>query len=307
MPPVSLLVRFARVQGLLLVAGTAWGLSFSLAKIATGAGMTPVGITFWQSVFSIIMLTAVLAVRRRPVPLDRAHLMFYGFCGVFGTVLPSVLIFYAAYHLSAGVLSITISTVPLLTVALAAASGAERLAVARVAGIVLGIVAVAMIVAPEAALPDRAASLWVLVSVAAAASYALENVFIALRRPAVSDPVVLLFGMAVVALALLLPLGLATGQIALLSWPPGEAEITILAMATINVVCYGGFIYLVTLAGPVFASQMAYVVTLTGVLWGVVIFSEQHSAWIWAALVVMMAGLTLVRPRNHESPTPAVP
>ena len=51
-------------------------------------------------------------------------------------------------------------------------------------------------------------------------------------------------------------------------------------------------------AGPVFASQTAYVVTLSGVLWGMAIFSEAHSLWIWLSLLLMMVGLTLVRPRK---------
>jgi len=58
------------------------------------------------------------------------------------------------------------------------------------------------------------------------------------------------------------------------------------------------FIFLIVHAGPVFASQTAYVVTISGVFWGVVIFGEHHSAWIWASLVAMMMALTLVTPRK---------
>ena len=56
-------------------------------------------------------------------------------------------------------------------------------------------------------------------------------------------------------------------------------------------------------AGPVFASQTAYIVTLAGVLWGMVIYRETHSVWVWASLVVMFIALSLVRPRETPDPS----
>ncbi|MEO1840488.1 MAG: EamA/RhaT family transporter, partial [Pseudomonadota bacterium] len=64
---------------------------------------------------------------------------------------------------------------------------------------------------------------------------------------------------------------------------------------------YGMFLYLVIFAGPVFASQTAYVVTLSGVLWGIMIFNDEHSLWVWLSLGVMMLALTLVAPRKDKS------
>ena len=51
-------------------------------------------------------------------------------------------------------------------------------------------------------------------------------------------------------------------------------------------------------AGPVFASQTAYVITLAGVFWGMALLGERHSVYVWAALALMLLGLALVRPRN---------
>ena len=60
------------------------------------------------------------------------------------------------------------------------------------------------------------------------------------------------------------------------------------------------YIYLIGQAGPVFASQVAYAVTLAGVLWGMALFGERHSPWIWLSLALMLAGLALVTPRKRE-------
>ena len=58
------------------------------------------------------------------------------------------------------------------------------------------------------------------------------------------------------------------------------------------------FFYTIKTSGPVFASQCAYIVTLSGVAWGIILFSEQHSLWVWISVIVMMLGLFLVSPQK---------
>ena len=47
-----------------------------------------------------------------------------------------------------------------------------------------------------------------------------------------------------------------------------------------------------------FASQIAYVVTGSGVALGMLIYDERHSPWIWAALALLVAGLALPTPQR---------
>jgi drug/metabolite transporter (DMT)-like permease len=286
---------------LLLASGIVWGATFSLAKMATTGGAHPLGITLWQGIFGGALLLVFTGLRRRRLPLDRRHLEFYAICGLLGTAVPSTLFFYAASHLSAGVLSITLGTVPLLTFLLAILFALDRASWARLLGLLFGMASIAMIAAPESSLPTPDASFWVLIGVAAASCYALENTFIALRRPRDSDAFTVLCGMLAAAAVMLTPLVLTTETFVPLAWPWTEVEWAIAGMAVINVLGYGTFIYLVTYAGPVFASQEAYVVTLAGVAWGIVLFGEVHSSWVWGALVVMIAGLALIKP---HSPSP---
>ncbi|MCH6566672.1 MAG: hypothetical protein IH811_12505 [Proteobacteria bacterium] len=42
--------------------------------------------------------------------------------------------------------------------------------------------------------------------------------------------------------------------------------------------------------------------TISGILWGIVIFSEVHTIWVWLSVVVMMAGLALVTPAARVDP-----
>jgi len=284
---------------LLLVAGVSWGATYSLAKIATRDGAHPLGIALWQGVIGAAIIAVVETTRRRRLPLDQRHLGFYLLCGLLGTAIPSTLYFYAAPHLPAGVLAITVALAPLLTFLGAVLLGLDRLAPARLTGVVLGIVAVLMIALPDTSLPETGAVIWVVAALGAAFSYAMENVAIARLRPPRTQSLTLLGGMMLLSSLALLPAVLATGSFVPLAWPWGTVEWAIVGMAAINVFSYWLFVYLVTATGPVFASQMAYMVTVSGVLWGLLIFEERHSAWIWGALAVMLAGLALVTPRGQ--------
>ena len=65
----------------------------------------------------------------------------------------------------------------------------------------------------------------------------------------------------------------------------------------ISFTAYTLYLHLINHAGPVFTRQVANLVTLCGVLWGMILFGERHSAWIWLSLATMMAGVFLVVPR----------
>ena len=286
---------------ILLVAGVSWGGTYSLAKIATQDGAQPLGVALWQGAVGAAILGIIETVRRRRLPLNGRHLAFYLVCGLLGTAIPSTLYFYAAPHLPAGVLAITLGLTPLLTFLGAVLLRLDRYAPGRLLGVMLGIAAVLMIALPETSLPERTASIWVIAALAAALSYAAENVVIAKFRPPGTQSLTLLLGMMSVATLALVPLVFATDSFVALAWPWGPVQWAIVGMAAVNVFSYWLFIYLVTATGPIFASQMAYVVTISGVAWGLVIFAERHSAWIWAALALMLAGVALVAPRDQGS------
>ena len=293
------LIGRGRAWAVLLFMGLAWGLSFSLAKIAAGAGAHPFGITYWQALLGAAFLLAFNAKRRRSISTKPELIRLYLICGLLGTAIPGTLFFYAAARVSAGVLSITIIVVPILTFLLSAVFGLERFALGRVAGVVCGAVAVVLLVAPEASLPGPSVAPWVLFACAASACYAVENMVIALRMPEGADPFMVSCGMFLAASAIMTPLVVATGSFVPLGWPWGPVEWSIVGMAAIGAVAYSLFIYLVDAAGPVFASQTAYVVTLAGIAWGIALFAEHHSVWIWLSLIVMLVGLALVTPRKR--------
>ncbi|MEM7527112.1 MAG: DMT family transporter [Pseudomonadota bacterium] len=281
----------------LMVIGTAWGLSSLFAKIGMTGGFHALGAAAWQAVIGACVAVAALRLTRRRLPLSRAHCAFYLVCGILGTALPATLSFESIRHLSVGIQTIVIATVPMLTVALALPLGLERAEPKRLAGVVLGFAAMVLLVWPQAALPGWGQAFWMLLPLISALCYAGENVVIASWRLSGVGPLEAGCGLLLAATFLLLPPALMMGVIPFPGAADPWAELALVATALFNIGAYLGYVWLIGRGGPVFTSQIGYVVTLTGVLSGILVLGESHDWTVWLALGILFAGIALVSPR----------
>lgn len=286
---------------ILLIMGMAWGLTFSLARIAATRGAHPLGILFWEGIVASILLTAISTARRRSISMKPKLIRLYLITGLIGVVVPGVVFFYAASRVPAGVLSISIAIVPILTFMMSAVYGLEKFALGRVAGVILGTVAIVLLVGPNESLPDPAQLPWVFLALAAAACYAALNMVLALMAPPGAGSFMLTCGMFVAASLMMAPIILATDSFVPFGWPWRALEWSLLGLGAIAAIAFSLYFYLIDHAGPVFGSMTANVVTLFGVIWGIIIFGEHNSIWIWLSLATMMVALALVAPRGKQS------
>ncbi|MSP82635.1 MAG: DMT family transporter [Alphaproteobacteria bacterium] len=293
--------RLAGAIALLVAVGLTWGSSYSIAKIVTEAGFDPLGMTLWQGLGGGIALGFVGLVRRRLPPLRLTYLRFYLLCGFLGTALPSAVWFWVAPKLQSGIVAISAALVPLVTLALALAFRVERFEPKRALGIGLGLAAILLIVVPESGLPDPAMVGWMLLSLIIPACYAAENMVLTIMRPPRIDSLTLLCGMLLANGIIMLPVVVLTDGWIDLAGPWTSTHWYFALLVTVNAVSYAMFIELIRIAGPVFAAQEGYVITASGVLWGILVFSEMHSIWVWLAIGVMFAGFALVSPRRRVS------
>ena len=278
--------------------GTAWGLSFSLGKLAVEHGAKPFGISQFQVMFSGIILLIITLARRKPLRDMRRKLGFIFIVALLGAAIPNVLFYHAAPHVPAGVLSITVALIPLMTYGFSIPLKRERFSVIRVVGLVFGVIAICFIALPENSLPDRAALPWILLACISALCYAIENIILGFKSAITVGPIRLAMGMNLMAAAALLPFAFMTDSIFVPSFPPQTVDFAVLGLGLITVVAYTMFVMSVAMFGSVFASQVGYLVTLAGVFWGILIFDESHSLWIWLSLATMIIGLALVTPRK---------
>jgi len=281
----------------LIACGMAWGLTTPLIKTATQAGHGALGIALWHALLNLVLVGLWLAAtgRLRGLPLSGAALRLYLVFGLFGMALPSWASFTATTHLPSGIMSIVLSLVPILALPLALALGTERFSAARLAGVVLGALAVVLLVSPGGALPAPGLWVWVLVGVLAPLFYAIEGAWLAGSRVRV-EALQLLWGGSVVAVLTLVPLNLVLGG-PMLPGPVGRAEGLVVLSGLLSLGAFAGYIDVLRRCGAVFGAQVGYVVTGSGVVWAMVLLGERYPPVVWLALGLLFLGIALVQPR----------
>ena len=290
------LLRRAWIYFAVVFCGGIWGLVPSLAKTAVEDGAHAFGLTWWQAFGGGGLMLAIMLLRGKRLPLDRQHLQFYAVCGIAGTIVPTVILFYSAHHVAAGIVVVLMAAVAIAAYPLSIATGIDKLQPVRVLGLALGVAGVAMLVLPGSS-DGSSDPLWVLIALLIPIGYATENVVVAIKSPRHTDTSTLLAGMLLMGGVMITPVVVATDTWYTITWPLSDAELAVLAIIVINVLSYALFLSLIYAAVPVFASMSGYFAVLTGVVWGVVLLGEDHGAWFWAAVVSLLAGMALVKER----------
>jgi len=287
---------------LLVLLGLAWGITMPLAKIAVSQGYRHFGLIFWQFVIAAVLLGAISIFRGRGLPMGGKQLRLYAIVALIGTILPNSASYEAARHLPSGVISILMSTMPILAFPMALAMGIDRFSLLRLGGLAFGLVGVWLLIGPEASLPDRAMVAFIPLAIIAPAFYALEGNVVAKWGTYGCDAIQVLLGASLIGAIATAPLALMTGQWIDPTVPWGAPNWALLFSAIIHALAYSSYVWLVGRAGSVFAAQVSYLVTLFGIGWSMVLLSESYSSWIWLSLLLIFAGLFLVQPRTRESP-----
>lgn len=282
----------------MLAMGACWGLSQPLTKTAVSTGHGAFGLVFWQMMIAALLLSAINIVRGKGLPLRPTALKLYAFIALAGTVIPNSISYTAAFHLPSGVMSIVVSTVPMFALPIALMLGTDRFSWRRLLGLALGLAGVALIALPEASLPDVAVVAFVPLALIAPFCYAVEANVVGRWGVDGLDPVQVLQGASIIGVLVMLPIALGTGQFIDPRLPWGLPEGALILSSLINALVYTAYVWIVGQAGAVFAAQVSYFVTGFGVVWAMVLLGERYSLFVWAALLLMLLGLSLVQPRR---------
>lgn len=279
---------------LLLLCGALWGITFPLSKIGIEGGIPPFAYGVWVSGLSAALLFAVCALRGERLPLRRPHLRIYAITGVFGIALPNVAYYFYIPHMPAGLAAVIITTSPLITFVIALTLAIERFNPLRALGVALGFGGALMLVLPGSALPSPETLPWVLLAFATPFFYAGSNIAMAALRPRDLGAPAMAAGMFLCSCLSQLPAVAITGQWRMILPPAAPHEWALLAQVACSVTAHVIYLSLMPRLGPVFMSQVGYIVTLAGITWGVVFFDERLSPWVYGAAAVILAGVALV-------------
>ena len=288
---------------ILIILGLGWGLSFTLGKIAITAGGTPIGLTFWQSLFSGLILLAYVFFRHGKIIIPKIMFLPIIIITFLSVVIPNIIFYACIEHLDAGVLSISVSVIPLFTYLIAMSLRMDRFKIRRVLGLITGFCALLILILPENSLPDKRDIPWVLLALNCALCYALENIYIDRLALQNFGPIRLVCAVSFVSAIITFLLSLVMDQFFILQPTNLYLFISTLGLGFISATAYSIFIYLIGRAGSVFSSQVGYLVTFFGVIWGIIILGESHSVFVWLSLAMIMLGIFLVQPKQTSQST----
>jgi drug/metabolite transporter (DMT)-like permease len=277
----------------LLILGSIWGVSTTTQKLALEA-YAPLSVMFWYALIAFIVLAFISIIRGKMPPLDRRHIGYYVASGLFGFAIPGINNLIVLAHVPAGVMSTVIAAAPVFTYCIALAAKQERFVPMRAIGVGLGLIGVLCIILPKSGLPDASMAPWVALGLLTPFLYGVTAVVISRYMPRETDAPTLATGFVGVATAGFFVALLLMGDLTP-PWPPvWPATHMILWLGVTASIAYVLYFQIIRLAGPVYLSQVGYLVVVIGVVTGMLVFGERHSLWVWGGIALMVGGLILV-------------
>jgi drug/metabolite transporter (DMT)-like permease len=278
---------------LLIFLGSSWGLYFSMLKIAVLSGISYTGILALTTMGVALGMSAIALLRRRRPEFKAKHHLFYLVCALTGYMLPMIVELLVIEHMPAGVLTLIVSIAPLATLLVAWMMKTDNINLPRVAGIMVGAIAIFAILLPDAHLGEAVAWRWLLLALVVPVCYAIHHNFTARCWPVGSDSYQVACGEALYAATLLMVFASFNWQWQdVESWNQGHSAI--LFMALISLIDIYIYFELIRLKGPIYTSHANYVMVISGVLWGMIIFAERPSSLMWVSAALLIASLYLV-------------
>ncbi len=263
-----------------------WGASFLFMRVAS-APFGPVTLIMLRvSLASLALLPAL----RRPAARRalRSHWRPLAVVGLSNSAIPFTLFAYSTLHIGAGLDSILNATTPLWAALVLRAGYGGRLGRSQIAGLLLGLLGVAVLVGTQLQMASSAAAA---AALGATLCYGFA-VNYARRHLAGVPPYAVALGSQAWAAALLFVPGLALWP----AQPPGAlawgcaAGLALLCTA----LAYVLYFRLIAHAGATFAASVTFLIPLFGVLWAALFLGERVTPGMLGGGVVVLIAIGLI-------------
>jgi drug/metabolite transporter (DMT)-like permease len=293
--------RGTRADWLVFVAlGFFWGSSYLFIKIGVEAGLTPFTLVALRLLVGSLLLGTVVAVARERPPRDPAMYGRIAILAFFAIALPFVLITVAEEQVPSSLAATLTAPVPLFAILFAAALLAERITIAKIVGIAVGLVGVAILMGFDVAQLGQTDVTPQLILVAAAVSYGFGGVFarryVTGLRPMVTAFVEVTTAMLMAAACALLfenPIQLITT----IQLPALEAVIWLGLFG--SGLAYLAFFRLINAWGPTRTALVAYLLPVWGIALGFVILNEPIQPGLVLGTALVIGGIAFVNVDRH--------
>jgi drug/metabolite transporter (DMT)-like permease len=282
----------ARDLMLLPLLALLWGGAFTLIKIAV-AGYPPATLVAIRISIGGVILAASARATGHAFPRDLRTWLLLGVQGALQSAIPFTLISWGETQLDSGLTAVVNATPPMFVFAISAfVLGTVPAALAKLGGVVLGLVGVALIAGFGSASLTGATPLAVMAVLGASLCYALGAIHG--HRFTRLPSVVTAGGSLMMGCVVMIPISLAVDRPWTLA-PPPSATAAVLGLAVFSTAA-GQLVFfrLLKTIGPLATTSNAYLRALCSVVLGVVLLGEQLTAGIVAGGALVLVGVPLV-------------
>lgn len=286
---------------LLIILGIDWASGYAIAGYCMTHGVNPYGYGFWQSFGPFVLLLIIQSIRRE-LWLDKNGMLYALLCGLFGVVIPNLLIYFAARHIPSGLLTILANVSPILTYILAVGFKDESFSLKRAALVLLGLIGVGIIILPnQHGLELDAGNWWLYLALLIPLSYAFSAVYISRFHPGSGNVLSYSLWMLMFSSLCISPLAVINqGYYPLrLDDLPSLLIVIEILLSTLG---YGLLFIIIKKVGAVYYTLVNAVAVITGVLYGVLLFGQHFSGLTYVAIAIILLtiiGLTYTQQKKN--------
>jgi drug/metabolite transporter (DMT)-like permease len=278
---------------LVVVLGSLWGLHFSLIKICAESSLSRVDILLLTTAGSACGFFCIAWTKKQLPHFSFTHWRFYIICAAFGYSGPIFIELLVAQYLSAGTLTLIVSTSPLVTLCVAAVLKTEKVNRRGLIGILLGTLAILFLLIPTLRGEQAVSASIVAATFIVPIAYGSYHHYVVKAWPHNDRPLQVASGSMLAACLILLPL-LMFNPVDL---PRSENLFiygVLAAMSIFAVLEVLLYFAIIRAAGAVTVSLSNFVTIVAGVVWGMLIFDERPSLWVWLCAGILLLAVYLV-------------
>lgn len=292
---------------LLIVSGILAAGIFIAGKQASSEQLSPLLILFWQMSGGALVVWIVSWPSRKFPIWNATHVRYYTIGGLLGISLPYVLAFIVLRELQVGVVGLLTALSPVVTYAMARFLGLEPGHPLRLLGLIIGLGGVVLLVTPKDSIDFSGNWPFMLLALGIPVTLAASNIYRSRFWPIGSEAVPLVIGMLTVQGMGLFVLNLVLGNFQLALPAFQESGLLLTMLGLMAGASYLSSFNLLKVGGPVYLSQMGYVISAVTLLAGIVLWGEQYDSNDLLSMVLIISGvlLTTLTNRVQQSRTAA--
>ena len=290
-----------REWALLITLSLLWGGSFFFAEVALEA-LPPLSVVFARVAIGALALLALVRAAGLRLPRQPRLWLAFFVMGALNNLIPFSLIVWGQTEITGGLAAMLNATTPLFTVVLAhLLTRDERMTPAKLAGVAIGFLGVAVMIGPETLGGPGIALLAQLAVLGAALSYAFAGIYG--RRFRETPPLITATGQVTAATLMLCPLALAVDQPWVLALPgpasswaiPWEILGALLGLGLLSTAAaYVIYFRILASAGATNLLLVTFLIPVSAILLGALVLSEQLTAAQLAGMGLIAVGLAAI-------------